>query len=98
MCILFGMSKNKRPAIGASIFPTTHPPYSPDLAIADFYLFGRFKQQLSGRTLDNEENMPETIIEMLNTLPKDKVKICSCIGKKDASGLQIAMGSSIPIS
>jgi hypothetical protein len=92
------MSKNRRPIIGASVFPTTDPPYSPDLAIADFYLFGRSKQQLSGRTLDNGENMLETIIEILSTFPKDEVEIGSYIGKKDVSGSQIIMESSIRIS
>jgi hypothetical protein len=32
------------------------------------------KQQLSGRTLDNEENVLETITEILSGLPKDEVK------------------------
>jgi hypothetical protein len=44
------------------------------LDIADFYLFGRLKQQLSGMTLDNEENMLETITEILSELPKREVK------------------------
>ncbi len=29
-----------------------HPPYSPDLAPADFFLFGRVKEKLTGLTLD----------------------------------------------
>jgi hypothetical protein len=40
----------------------------------DFHLFGRLKQQLSGRTLDNEENVLDTITEILSELPKDDVK------------------------
>jgi hypothetical protein len=44
------------------------------LAIADFSLFGRLKQQLSERTLDSEENVLETITETLRKLPKDEVK------------------------
>jgi hypothetical protein len=44
------------------------------LAIADFDLFGRLKQQLSGRTLDSEKNVPETIAEILSDPPKDGVK------------------------
>jgi hypothetical protein len=42
-----------------------YPPYSPDLAIADLYMFGRLKQQLSGRTLDSEQNVLETVTEIL---------------------------------
>jgi hypothetical protein len=47
------------------------PPYLPDLAIVDFCLFGRLKRQLSGRTLDNEQNVLETITEVLIGLLKD---------------------------
>jgi hypothetical protein len=62
-----------QPAIRASLFPTP-PQFSPDLAIAGFYLFGRLKRQLSGRILDNEENLLETITETLSELPKDEVQ------------------------
>jgi hypothetical protein len=44
------------------------------LAFADFYLFDRLKQQLSGTTLDGEENVFETITEILSELPKDEMK------------------------
>jgi hypothetical protein len=47
-----------------------HSPDSPDLAIADFCLFGRPQQPLSGRTLDSEENMLETITKILSEPPK----------------------------
>jgi hypothetical protein len=59
-----------------------YPPHSPDLAIAGFYLFGRLKRQLSGRTLDSEDNVLETITETLSELPKDEIKVRSGIEKK----------------
>ncbi len=31
-----------------------HPPYSPDLAPADFFLFSKVKEALAGQTLDQE--------------------------------------------
>jgi hypothetical protein len=31
-----------------------HPPYSPDLALADFFLFRRVKEALAGTTLDQD--------------------------------------------
>jgi hypothetical protein len=46
------------------------PTYSLDLAIADFYLLDRSNQQLSGRTLDSEENVVKTITEILSELPR----------------------------
>jgi hypothetical protein len=39
------------------------------LAIADFDLFDRLKQQLSGRTLDSEENVLKTVTEILSERP-----------------------------
>jgi hypothetical protein len=44
------------------------------MAITDFSLFGRSKQQLSGRTLDSEENVLETTAESLRKPLKDDVK------------------------
>jgi hypothetical protein len=44
------------------------------MVIADYDLFGRSKQQVSGKTLDCEENRLETITEILSELPKDEVK------------------------
>jgi hypothetical protein len=38
----------------------SHPTYSPDSAIADFYLFGLLNQQLSRRALHHEQNVLET--------------------------------------
>jgi hypothetical protein len=68
------------------------------LAIADFHPFGWLKQRLSGRTLDNEENLPETITEILSELPKHEVKMRWRTGKKDTTGLQTTLESSIRIS
>jgi hypothetical protein len=50
------------------------PPDSPDLAIADLYLFGRLRKQLSRKTLDIEENVLKTITEILREAPSDEVK------------------------
>jgi hypothetical protein len=36
--------------------------------------------------LDSEQNMLETVIEVLNELSKDEVKVYFCIGKKDVCG------------
>jgi hypothetical protein len=36
-----------------SIQRLEHPPYSLDLAPADFFLFKRVKEELAGQTLDN---------------------------------------------
>jgi hypothetical protein len=76
------------------------PPYLPDLAIADFYfyLFGRLKQQLSGRSLDSEENVLETITEILSDLPNDEVKSGFVHWNENASGSHTTMENSVRIS
>jgi hypothetical protein len=75
-----------------------HPPYSRDLAIADFYLFGRLKQQLSGGTLDSERNVLETVTEALRVLPKDVVKSAFLHSKERCQWVTDQNGESYPNS
>jgi hypothetical protein len=56
------------------------------LDIADFYLFGRLKQQLYGRILDSDQNVPETITEIPKELPTDGMKNAFCTGRENVSG------------
>jgi hypothetical protein len=51
-----------------------HPLYSRDFAIVESYLFGRLKQQLSGRTVDSEQNGLERVTDALSELPLDDMK------------------------
>jgi hypothetical protein len=37
--------------------------------------------------MDREQNLIETVREILNELPKDEVKTHLCIGRQDANGL-----------
>jgi hypothetical protein len=41
-------------------------PITLHLGVVDFCLFERFKQQLSGRTVDGEENLFKTITRILS--------------------------------
>lgn len=45
-----------------------HPPYSPDLAPADFFLFPKMKSKLKGRRFDTIEEIQRSSQEVLNTL------------------------------
>ena len=47
-----------------------HPPYSPDLAPADFFLFPKIKNQLAGRTL-TQETFQKSWEGMVRTIGKD---------------------------
>jgi hypothetical protein len=45
-----------------------HPPYSPDLAPCDFFLFPKMKLKLEGRRFDTTEEIQTESPRMLDTL------------------------------
>ncbi|PNF22514.1 hypothetical protein B7P43_G14380 [Cryptotermes secundus] len=52
------------------IFFVPHPPYSPDLAPCDFFLFPKMKIKLKGRRFDTVEEIQAETQTVLNTLTK----------------------------
>jgi len=48
-----------------------HPPYSPDLAPADYLLFQKVKSHLKGRLFDSISDIQKTVTSTLNTTAKD---------------------------
>ena len=40
-----------------------HPPYNPDLAPSDYYLFSKLKKDLRGRKFDDEEEVKSAVME-----------------------------------
>jgi histone-lysine N-methyltransferase SETMAR len=44
------------------------PPYSPDLAISDFFLFGYMKSLLKGTVFSSEEELKSAIDSILSNL------------------------------
>jgi transposase len=50
-----------------------HPPYSPDLALSDFWLFGHVKTSLVGQAFDEPEQLLEAITEFLNEIQLPEV-------------------------
>jgi len=48
-----------------------HPPYSPDLAPADYFLFPKVKYQLKGRLFDSLSDIQKAVTITLNTFAKD---------------------------
>ena len=55
--------------IGVTTIP--QPPYSPDLAPADFFLFPRLKRELKGRHLGTLDNIQATTTTLLNSIPAE---------------------------
>jgi len=48
-----------------------YPPYSPDLAPADYFLFSKQKPHLKGRLLDSISDIQKAVTRTLNTIAKD---------------------------
>ena len=62
-----------------NIEPLQHPPYSPDLAICDFFLFPTVKDHLRGRKFESREELGTEITEAL------ACSTCSARGWKDGT-------------
>ena len=52
------------------------PPYSPDIAPADFYLFPKLKFSLKGHRFDSIEDIQANKERVLNTLKKENFQEC----------------------
>jgi hypothetical protein len=46
-----------------------HPPYSPDLALRDFFLFGDVKRALQGSEFQTVEQLLAAVVGILNAIP-----------------------------
>ena len=44
-----------------------HPPYSPDLAPLDFYLFSKIKEHLAGKRFTDDDDLQHAVIDWLNS-------------------------------
>jgi len=53
-----------------------HPPYSPDLAPCDSYLFPKLKSKLKGQHFGTMENIQKIITDELNTLTENDFQYC----------------------
>ena len=55
--------------IGIKTVP--HPPYSPDLAPCDFWLFPKLKEKLRGCRYETIEEMKEAVTKVIDTLTQE---------------------------
>jgi len=54
----------------------SHPPYSPDLATCDFFLFPRMKRDLKGKRFQNVEEVREKTTEALKAITLQEFQNC----------------------
>jgi hypothetical protein len=60
--------------LGQSGFKSMNrPPYSPDLAPCDFFLFGYMKEQLKGRGFAEEEELLSMLSEPMSEIPPNMI-------------------------
>ena len=59
---------------GMTLVP--HPPYSPDLAPADFFLFPQMKRDLKGRRFDTLEDVIAASTRALNSIQVEEFQRC----------------------
>jgi transposase len=52
------------------------PPYSPDLAPSDFFLFPKVKEILKGRHFDNINDIRSNTMEALKAVPQNQFQNC----------------------
>jgi hypothetical protein len=52
-----------------------HPPFSPDLAPWDFYLFARLKATMKGSLFEDENELLAGIISELNKISREELEI-----------------------
>ena len=56
------------------IIRAPQPPYSPDIAPSDFFLFGYMKEKLKGCRFSSKEALLSAIISILEEIPEQKLK------------------------
>jgi histone-lysine N-methyltransferase SETMAR len=54
----------------------SHPPYSPDLAAADFFLFPMVKTALKGKGFQDVEDIKKNMMAKLNAVPLEAFADC----------------------
>ena len=50
------------------------PPYSPDIAPSNFFLFGYIKSKLNGQHFDSVESLLEEVQKILSEISKETLK------------------------
>jgi hypothetical protein len=53
-----------------------HPPYSPDLALCDFFLFPLIKKRLKGTNFDDAEDIQNNAMTALTAIPQYEFLKC----------------------
>ena len=72
-----------------------HPPYSPDLAPCDFFLFPKLKNILRGQQFDDFPDLQRVVQSMIASLGPSACKNCSIHGLKGVESAFHSKGSTL---
>ena len=76
------LTKGFLEAEGLDLLP--HPPYSPDLAPCDFWLFPKLKIYLQGKEFDSRQTLGTALYQYFKTIHEekwvDRFKKCVAVG------------------
>jgi transposase len=61
---------------GKNLAAVRHPPYSPDLAPCDFWLFPKLKMTLKGKRFETIEDIKSNTTDRLKLLKKEDFQTC----------------------
>jgi hypothetical protein len=72
-----------------------HPPYSPDLALSDFYLFGYVKRCLSRLSFEDADELLAAVEGVLEDIEKRRCKRSFSTGWTDLGNVSLPMGRTL---
>ena len=75
--------------------PMSHPPYSSNLTLSDFFLFPQMKKDLKGKHFANVEEVGKKMTEALEGIKIDECRNCSEQWKNILRGVLHQMESTL---
>jgi hypothetical protein len=78
MPLLTGLSTQNEFLPKHNILSLPHPPYSPDLAPCDFFLFPQLKKTMKGCQFDDAEEIQANAMRQMRAITKCDYQKCLC--------------------
>lgn len=69
-CRVHNSKKSNEWYMKNDVVRVAHPPYSPDLAPSDYFLFGYVKNKLSGQLFNSPDHLFDTITDIIVSIPR----------------------------
>lgn len=63
------VTRNEIDKLGMMRIP--HPPYSPNISLCDFWLFGKLKKNLTGCLFSSEKQLFDAVVNFFDSIDKN---------------------------